>query len=571
MRLYNLMPLLSATLLAGCVTLAACAATPKNPASASAGGWKLSPQAQASYYYLLLEEARRQENATLGEDAVLELLALDDSPQVFIECANFFWHAGDAEKTRILVEEGQRRHPDNLQLQLLLSQLYLTEQRYDEAQALLEQYLTRNPADLSARTELATLLVQTERYDAALQVMDETPPDVPVSKRPREFKFLRAKALNGLDRHREAIALLESLLQEDPEFIEAWAELAFAYEAAEDYKGAEKTYLRIMALGEPSRELTLRLVEVNIKLGKPKQALKFVEKAPQDLATFMPVASLLLDAGMFAEAEAFVDTQLARHPELKELWFHKALIAYEHKKNSADALEYLGKIPEKSRFHERSLRFSIHILFEAGRHGEALAMARAGRAKYPDVSEFWLLEARLLQEDDKTDESLDLLRQARDRWSDDTEVLFTYGLVLERADKHAEALEVMEKILTLEPDNADALNYVGYSLADANRDLERAETLVRKAMELKPGNDFIIDSMAWVRFRQGQMQEAWKLINDAVTDAKGQPVEDPVIWEHYGDIAKKLGNTDAARKGYENSLKFNHKKPESIRKKLQGL
>ncbi|AGW15138.1 tetratricopeptide repeat protein [Megalodesulfovibrio gigas] len=570
MRRHTILPLLSA-LLAGCLLLAACATVPKNPAGAAAGGWKLSKDAQATYYYLLLEDARRQENATLGEQAVLELLSLDDSPQVFIDCANFFWQAGDAARTRILVEEGQQRHPNNLQLQLLLAQLYLAEQRYDEARTLLEHYLTRNPGDLIARTELATMLVQAEVYEQAMTLLEQTPASIPQEKHPREWQFLRAKALTGLERHKEAVPILKALLKEDPEFLEAWAELAYAYEAMQDFKGAEETYLSIMELGEPSRELILRLAEVNIKLGKPKQALKFVEKGPQDLPTFLPVAGYLLDAGMFDEADAFIDAVLKEHPDFKELWFHKALIQYEGRKDSAKALECLRQIPESSRFHERSQRFSIHLLFEADRTAEALALARASRARYADVSEFWLLEARLLQESGQTEQALDLLRQAQERWSDDPEVLFTYGLVLERAEQRAEAFAVMERILDLEPDNADALNYVGYTLADKGKDLDRAQDLVARALELKPGNDYILDSMAWVRFRQGQIQEAWAIIQQAVVDSKGQPVDDPVIWEHYGDIALALGHTAQARTGYENALKYHHKKPETIRKKLQAL
>lgn len=570
MRRHTTLPFCS-VLLACCLMLAACATTPKHPAGAAAGGWKLSEEAQTTYYYLLLEEARRQQNATLGEQAVLELLSLDDSPQVFMECANFFWQAGDAPRTRILVEEGQRRHPDNLQLQLLLSQLYLAEQRYDEAQVLLERYLARNPADLIARAELANMLLQAEQHEQALALLDQIPASIPADKRPREMDYLRAKALTGLERYKEALPILQALLKEDPEFLEAWAELAYAYEAMEDFEGAEQTYLSIMELGEPSRELILRLAEVNIKLGKPKQALKFVEMGPQELPTFLPVAGFLLDASMFDEAEAFIDQVLARHPTFKELLFHKALVYYEGRKDSAKALECLQQIPENNRFHERSLRFSIHLLFEADRADEALALARQSRARYADVSEFWLLEARLLQESGQADKALELLRQTQERWSDDTEVLFTYGLILERAERHAEAFAVMERILTLEPDNPDALNYVGYTLADKGEDLDRARTLISRALELKPGNDFIIDSMAWVQFRLGHVQEAWSLIQQAVVNPKGQPVEDPVIWEHYGDIALALGNKAEARKGYENALRYEHKKPETIRKKLQAL
>ncbi len=547
--------------------MGACSAKEKGAATATVGGWELSNEAQATYYYLLLEEARKEDNATLGEEAILKLLEIDDSPAVFLEGANFFWQMGDAAKTRLLVEEGQARHPDNLQLQLLLSQLYITEQRYEEAQELLQEYLTRNPDDTVARTELASMLVQGEQYADALAMLDK----IPKGTAPQDTTYLRAKALGGLGRYDEAIPLLKAILKEDPEFLEAWADLAFIYETTNDFKGAEETYQSIMLLGDPTRELILRLAEVNVKLGKYDTAIKLLDRAPQDLATFMPVVGFLLDARAYNHAETLIDSVLKEHPEYEELWFHKAVLYYDGYKDSARALEALQLISTDNRFHERSLRFSIHLLFEADRKDEALALAKSSRQQYLDVNEFWLLEARLLQDLGRTDDAIALLQETKERWSEDPEVYYTYGLVLDRAGRKDDAFTVMDELLELEPDNADALNYVGYTLADQGKELLRALDLITQALEIKPDNDYIMDSLAWVQFKLGRLEDAWASINKAVVTPEGNQLEDPEIWDHYGDIAKALGKLDEARKGYENAIKFGHKKPDAVRAKLEAL
>lgn len=554
--------LVLAMALAVALSLSACARKTQGK-----DAWDLSPRAQATYYFLLLEEARRQDNATLGEAALVKLLEHDDSPEMFIEAANFFWQAGDAAKTRLLIEEGRKRHPRHGRLQLLLSQLYVTEGRYAEAKTILEAYLKTAPEDETARVELANLLLQAEQFDQALALLEALPQDA----KDKDVRYLRAKALTGLARHQEALALLEAIVQEDDQFLEAWADMAYIHEFTKDYKGAEKVYLRIMKLGEPSRELVLRLIEVNIKLGKPDRALSFLEKGPQDLAFFMPVAAFLLDGKHYDLAEKFLASILKKHPGFHELWFHKAMLFYDGRKDIPKALAALDNIPKENRFHERALRFRIHLLFEAGRKQESLDLAARSRDLYPDVNEFWLLHARLLEESDRAAEALDILKQAKTRWPDDPEVLFTLGLVLDKADRKDEAFAVMEEIIQQDPDNADALNYVGYTLAERGKDLERALQLVAKALSLKPDNDFIMDSVAWTQFKLGRKEDAWKSITQAVVDEKGAEVDDPTIWEHYGDIAKALGKLDEARKGYENALKHKHKTPDAIRKKLEAL
>ena len=115
--------------------------------------------------------------------------------------------------------------------------------------------------------------------------------------------------------------------------------------------------------------------------------------------------------------------------------------------------------------------------------------------------------------------------------------------------------------------NASALNYVGYMLAEDNQDLERAYDLISRAMIESPEDPHIADSLAWVLYRLGKYDEAWEAICKSIRLG----ADHPVIWEHYGDIALKIGNMAEARKGYTNALKSQHDDPESIRKKIEEL
>jgi Flp pilus assembly protein TadD len=122
-------------------------------------------------------------------------------------------------------------------------------------------------------------------------------------------------------------------------------------------------------------------------------------------------------------------------------------------------------------------------------------------------------------------------------------------------------------MLVLEPENPEALNFLGYTLADQGLQLERALDLIQRALEKEPESGFIVDSLAWVYFRLGEMDKAWQEIQRAVTLVD----DDPFLWEHYGDIAAANDLPAEARKGYRKALDLGHTEAERVRTKLNEL
>ena len=192
------------------------------------------------------------------------------------------------------------------------------------------------------------------------------------------------------------------------------------------------------------------------------------------------------------------------------IYFYLALLAYEGRNDASAALDFLSKVPSSNLYYERALRFQVHLLEDLKRYDEAFALVKQGQQLFPDKTEFWVLEARLYESQNQLDTALKLLDEAESKWPEDTTLLYTRGMILERNNRLDEAMQVMEHIITLDPENADALNYVGYTLADAKKDLDRAYVLVHNALVQEPDNGYIIDSLAWVHFRQGKFKEAWE-------------------------------------------------------------
>jgi len=84
-------------------------------------------------------------------------------------------------------------------------------------------------------------------------------------------------------------------------------------------------------------------------------------------------------------------------------------------------------------------------------------------------------------------------------------------------------------------------------------------------LAVEPHSGYILDSMGWVLYKKGQFEQALVYLTRAVAGGEN----DPVIFEHLGEVSVALGRFGAAVNAFEQALKNNHPKPEAIRVKLQ--
>jgi len=107
-------------------------------------------------------------------------------------------------------------------------------------------------------------------------------------------------------------------------------------------------------------------------------------------------------------------------------------------------------------------------------------------------------------------------------------------------------------VIEMKPDYAHAYNALGYTLAEKTDRLAEARTLVEKALKLAPDDPFILDSLGWVHYRQGNMAEALKVLHQAY---EARP--DPEIAAHLGEALWKSGRQDEARTLWKDALSAN--------------
>jgi len=118
-------------------------------------------------------------------------------------------------------------------------------------------------------------------------------------------------------------------------------------------------------------------------------------------------------------------------------------------------------------------------------------------------------------------------------------VFYFRGICYERSHQWPLAEADMQKALQLYPDQPLVLNYLGYSWVDKGVHLDAGMDMIRKAVEQRPDDGYIVDSLGWAYFRTGNYDEAVKNLERAV---ELKP-EDPTINDHLGDAYWRVGRT----------------------------
>ena len=130
------------------------------------------------------------------------------------------------------------------------------------------------------------------------------------------------------------------------------------------------------------------------------------------------------------------------------------------------------------------------------------------------------------------------------------------ALTADKAKRYDVAAAVLEPMIDADPENADLLNLLGYLYAEAGINLGTAEKLLLNALELEPDNPAILDSVAWMYFRQKRYRDAREYIDRSLAATPKGESADSVILDHAGDIYNALGNRKKALAFWRKALNF---------------
>ena len=522
-----------------------------------------SNDAEVAYAYLVFAGAASRGDLDTAQKAVQILMLLEPNVQVFREYATLLLAQNKLAEARICARDGLQLFPGDLALTLVLSESYVNEKKYADAFDVLYAYTRTFPENIEAFQELARLLLLRQRYDDVIALVE----GLPVAQWTTTIRYIRGMALIGRKRSDEGEKELRRVVKEDPAFFDAWTNLGLSLQNRGRHLEGAVIYRKALDVDADNPVFWLRLIDAYIRGKQPGEAQKIVSRMPAMPVMHLEAAVIFLNNKYYKEAAALLHAVTNMPGAPVEAYLYLAALEVEWKKNNEAALNMLLSIPADTPLPERALRWSLQIMMDAQRPEEAFAFARAQLALQRKQPAFHLIAAQAAMQTGKPEEAEQMLLSAVKSWPENTALAYMLASVYDVAGKKNDAARMMELVLTLDPDNTQALNYVGYTLAEQNADLERAYALIAKAVAQAPDDYHIRDSLAWVYHQMGKYQEAWESIQQCIK----MGADHPVIWDHYADIAVKVGKIVHAQKAYKKALEANPDNALEIQEKLGKL
>ncbi len=396
----------------------------------------------------------------------------------------------------------------------------------------LQPYLQASETRTSARVALARATLEAGDPARAIDLLRSAQSDDPAAPDPA------LAALELTDRHPEAEALVTNYLARPD--AEPAVRLAYARALTSAQRLTDAAaQMRIVVAKDPGNAAAW------LGLGAYGIELRELDEADSALRRYLALKAA--QAASAPNAAPNAATAEAEQPDAGgprdpvQAWMMLAQVA-EMRGDLRGAQAWLDKV-QPDDIDLTVLTRKAHVMARQGQLDKARQLiVQAPEREKDDAREKLLAEATLLREFDQVPQAYALLARGGERFADDVSVLYETAMTAERLNKVDEMERLLRKVIELKPDHAHAHNALGYSLVDRNLRLPEARDLIQRALELSPGDPFIVDSLGWAEFRLGNRDAALTLLRRAYASRP-----DTEIGAHLGEALWANGQRDEAR------------------------
>ena len=365
---------------------------------------------------------------------------------------------------------------------------------------------------------------------------------------------------------------------------------AFAHVAAklEDLERSRELLEETLAQAPDNDNAALSYISILQRLGREQEALAWLEqqlakREENDFNLRMAYARLLMEFRQFDKAVDQFELLAGREPGNPDVLYALGLLYLQSnrlddsetlfkklstRENLTDVANYyLGRIAEeKRRYDEASAWYQgvhngehyfnaqVRLAMLLARKGEVdEARNHLGSIRQQSGQQALIIvqaEGELLVQAERYEEAIAVYSEAlEDQY--DADLIYARAMAAEKISR-LDMLETdLRTILRHEPDHAQALNALGYTLADATDRLTEAYELIKKALALGPSDFYILDSMGWVLYRLGRLDEAVEYLRKAISIR-----QDPEIAAHLGEVLWVRGEREQAKEVWEAALQL---------------
>ncbi len=458
------------------------------------------------------------------------------------------------------LEEAARRDSKNVPLQYVLADRYRETGQVEKADALYKLLLTEQPTPQTYRALAASLLKRKKPGDLLKVICD-------AMSRP-----------NGL----EAISPQLQAAAADDTLSEAMLDVGLQQLKAKP-PGLPKTAFYVLSfIANPERGSN--------KAGRLQHLIKLqrlmLEQSPGP-QIYKEIADTFRRLDESAEAAATLHQLIEKYPSEKTGRLLGVLAELERRAGHTESALAAAKQAVELDANDIDTQILLaDLLGDTGKLDQAIEILNKAIKNEPDNARYRFVLGSMLTKFGRNDEAIRVFQDLIKRFASNDELVklarSSLSIIYVNQGDYAKGEAELEILFEKTPDDPGINNDLGYLYADQGKNLEKAEAMIRKAVQEEPDRAAYLDSLGWVLFKRGKFKESLEPLLKAVElqkleEKKGSVPPDATIREHLGDVYLHLQEVDRARQIWQEaeqiaakSVPVDKRLPE-IRKKLSSL
>jgi len=468
------------------------------------------------------------------------------------ELARIYYLQKKDDEAIAFVKKAVKIEPDNVWYQQLYADLLVTKKKYKDATAIYEMLARAHPENIEYYFDWAMGYLYSTKYTDAIGVYDIIEKKMGVSE---DISIQKEKIYLQQNKFGKAVEEMQKLINAYPSETNYYNYLASLYMLNNMTQEAYDVYQKIIKIDPNNANVHLSLVDYYVIKGEKEKSFEELKIAFSDVNLDIDSkVKILLSYYAFTEnsndlkeqAYTLIDLLIKTHPAEAKAYSVYGDFLYRDKKLAEAKDQYLKVLSldssryaiwEQLLFIESELNNNTALENESKRAIE-LFPEQAGLYLFNGVANYVLK---------KYDEAILSLNKGITLVVYNDNLLKQFYMYLGDAyyarQNIKEAFSFYDKVLEIDPQNAYVLNNYSYYLSLRGEDLDKAEKMAKKAVDLNPDIPAYLDTYGWVLYKQGKYGEAETWINKAIETGSSS---DSDILEHLGDVMFKLGQIEEA-------------------------
>jgi tetratricopeptide (TPR) repeat protein len=345
---------------------------------------------------------------------------------------------------------------------------------------------------------------------------------------------------------------LDALLKRDPKNVKAAVFQARVFRTQGNTPEALESLSDALELQPDDESLRITyarlLVDAKRYEDAREQFERLVRDAPDNVDVRHALGLLLMQTNHMAEARGQFEKLVKMGQRRDTSYYYLGQIA-ESENETDKAIAAYRHVDRGEQYLNAQIRIAL-LLAESG----DLAAARGHLHALPqgspaDSVRVYRAEAEVLARVERHKDAMKVYDMALEEHPGNGDLLYARAMLATKLDRMDILERDLREILSRDPDNADALNALGYTLADRSQRYEDALVLIKRALQLKPDDFYVLDSMGWVMYRLQRYPEAIEYLRRAIALQN-----DPEIAAHLGEVLWVTGDHKGAQEVWEAAL-----------------